>query len=79
MRRPGEITLVALGPLTTVALALKQAPEIVPLLRSFVFMGGSYGGRGNVPESFTAEFNTWADPEALHICLEKIPRSVMVG
>ena len=43
---PGEITLVALGPLTNVALAVKQDPGIVHLLKGFVFMGGALNAQG---------------------------------
>jgi len=58
---PGEITLVATGPLTNIALALHREPRLASWVREFVIMGGS-AGRGNV--SHAAEFNIWADPEA---------------
>jgi purine nucleosidase len=58
---PGEITLVATGPLTNVALALRREPRLASWVRDFVIMGGS-AGRGNVNQA--AEFNMWADPEA---------------
>jgi purine nucleosidase len=58
---PGEITLVATGPLTNVALALRREPRLAFWVRDFVIMGGS-AGRGNV--NHAAEFNIWADPEA---------------
>jgi purine nucleosidase len=58
---PGEITLVATGPLTNIALALRREPRLAQWVRDFVIMGGS-AGRGNV--SHAAEFNIWADPEA---------------
>jgi purine nucleosidase len=61
---PGEITLVATGPLTNIALALRREPRIVQWVRDFVIMGGS-AGRGNVTPA--AEFNIWADPEAAAI------------
>lgn len=61
---PGEITLVATGPLTNVALALRREPRIAQWAREFVIMGGS-AGRGNVTPA--AEFNIWADPEAAAI------------
>jgi len=61
---PGEITLVATGPLTNIALALRREPRLVSLVRDFVIMGGS-ASRGNV--SHAAEFNMWADPEAAAI------------
>lgn len=58
---PGEITLIATGPLTNIALALRKEPRIVSWVRQFVIMGGS-AGRGNVTPA--AEYNIWADPEA---------------
>ena len=58
---PGEITLVATGPLTNIALALHREPRLPQWVREFVIMGGS-AGRGNVTPA--AEFNIWADPEA---------------
>jgi purine nucleosidase len=61
---PGEITLVATGPLTNIGLALRREPRLVSWVRDFVIMGGS-AGRGNVTPA--AEFNIWADPEAASI------------
>lgn len=58
---PGEITLVATGPLTNIGLALHREPRLAQWVRDFVIMGGS-AGRGNV--NHAAEFNIWADPEA---------------
>lgn len=62
---PGEITLVAIGPLTNLALALEHAPEITGLVRQVVVMGGAFGvngHRGNVTPY--AEANIHDDPEA---------------
>ncbi len=59
--RKGEITLVATGPLTNIALAVRREPRLAGWVRDFVIMGGS-AGRGNVTPA--AEFNIWADPEA---------------
>jgi purine nucleosidase len=58
---PGQITLVATGPLTNIALAVKREPRLADWVRQFVIMGGS-SGRGNVTP--VAEYNIWADPEA---------------
>jgi purine nucleosidase len=60
--RPGELTLVTLGPLTNIARALELAPDIASKLRSLVMMGGTSDAVGNV--SPVAEFNIWADPES---------------
>jgi purine nucleosidase len=54
---PGEITLVATGPLTNIALAVKREPRLADWVRGFVIMGGS-AGRGNVTPA--AEYNIWA-------------------
>ncbi|MGD0240740.1 MAG: nucleoside hydrolase [Streptosporangiaceae bacterium] len=58
---PGEITLVATGPLTNIALAVQREPRLADWVRQFVIMGGS-ASRGNVTPA--AEYNIWADPEA---------------
>jgi purine nucleosidase len=60
--RPGELTLVTLGPLTNVARALELAPDIASKLRALVMMGGTSDAVGNV--SPVAEYNIWADPES---------------
>jgi purine nucleosidase len=61
---PGEITLVATGPLTNIGLALRREPRLSRWVRDFVIMGGS-ASRGNM--NHAAEFNMWADPEAAAI------------
>jgi len=61
MAAPGEITLVAVGPLTNIALALRREPGLVESVRDFVLMGGSET-RGNVTPA--AEFNIAVDPDA---------------
>jgi len=62
---PGEITLVAVGPLTNLALALQADPEVATLLKAVVIMGGAFGVAGK-PGNVTpvAEANIWNDPEA---------------
>jgi len=62
---PHEITLVAVGPLTNLALAIRKAPDIVPLVKQVICMGGAIHHPGNMPLS--AEFNVWVDPHAAHI------------
>jgi purine nucleosidase len=61
-QRPGELTLVALGPLTNLAIALNVEPELPLLLKSVVVMGGAYTVPGNTTPA--AEFNILVDPEA---------------
>jgi purine nucleosidase len=67
-RRPGELTLVTLAPLTNVALAVQRAPELPRLLRRLVIMGGSYRSPGNTAP--TTEWNVQVDPEAARIVFE---------
>lgn len=61
-QRPGELTLVCVGPLTNLAIALNVEPRIVELLHAVVLMGGAYNVPGNVTPQ--AEFNIMVDPEA---------------
>jgi purine nucleosidase len=73
---PGELTLVAIGPLTNVALAVRRYPPLVTQVANFVIMGGS-AGRGNVTPA--AEFNIWCDPEAAAIVFGAGWRVTMAG
>jgi len=73
---PGEITLIACGPLSNVAMAIRLEPAIVPRLREIVLMGGSMGV-GNVTPS--AEFNIHADPEAASIVFSSDAKITMIG
>ncbi len=69
---PGEITILAGGPLTNIALALAIEPRFASLTRGIVLMGGSLNPRTDDPEFATSprhEFNFWFDPEAAHIVL----------
>ncbi|MET3498343.1 nucleoside hydrolase [Variovorax boronicumulans] len=59
---PNEITILAIGPLTNIALAVKKSPEIVPLIKKIIYMGGAIDVPGNTTK--TAEFNWWFDPDA---------------
>ncbi|AEC02327.1 Ribosylpyrimidine nucleosidase [Parasphaerochaeta coccoides DSM 17374] len=71
MENPGEITIVALGPLTDIALALILEPRLKDAVRHIVTMGGSMG-MGNATPS--AEFNIYADPEAAYVvCSSGVP------
>ncbi len=62
---PGEVTLVAVGPLTNVALALRKEPRLASALREIVMMGAALRADGNVTPR--AEFNVFADPHAAQI------------
>ncbi|HLA05856.1 MAG TPA: nucleoside hydrolase [Anaerolineales bacterium] len=65
LSNPGEITLVAIGPLTNVALAIRKEPRIVKALKELIIMGGAIRHEGNT--TALAEFNTFVDPHAAHI------------
>ena len=62
---PGEITLLAIAPLTNVALALRQEPRIVEALKEIIIMGGAIRHEGNT--TALGEFNTYVDPHAAQI------------
>jgi len=69
---PGELALLATGPLTNVAYAFEIHPELPRLMDKLVIMGGAYNltpcGKGN--RTPFAEFNIWQDPEAAHIVFD---------
>lgn len=71
MANPGEITIVAIGPLTNVATAIRQHSELAANVRQLVIMGGAVAhlpdGAGNMTPN--AEFNFWVDPEAARATL----------
>ena len=67
-RRPGEIVLIATGPLTNVALAVRQEPELPRLLRRLVVMGGAFDHPGNTTP--LTEFNIDVDPEGAKIVFD---------
>jgi inosine-uridine nucleoside N-ribohydrolase len=61
-KHPHEVTLLVIGPVTNVALAIRMNPEIVPLIKRIVSMGGAFEVPGNTTPA--AEMNVWYDPEA---------------
>lgn len=73
----GDITLVTLGPLTNVALALLREPELARRVSHCFIMGGIGAGHGNATP--TAEYNIWADPEAAKIVYESGMKMTMIG
>jgi inosine-uridine nucleoside N-ribohydrolase len=77
MAHPGEYTLVALGPLTNVALALTLEPRIAGALAELIVMGGAVLTHGNVTEVATA--NLYNDPEAAAIVYQSGAPVVQVG
>ncbi|HEX2222310.1 MAG TPA: nucleoside hydrolase [Candidatus Limnocylindria bacterium] len=66
-RHPGEMTIVALGPLTNVGAAVQHGVDLAGGTRDVVWMGGTLEERGNTTE--TGEWNACVDPEAAEICL----------
>lgn len=70
--RPGELTLVALGPLTNLALAVRLDPSLPERVKRLVIMGGAVTGHGNTGK-IPAEFNIGFDPEAAHVVFEAFP------
>lgn len=73
---PREVTLITLGPLTNVAMALNLDPELAGMIRGLTMMGGSLSG-GNITPA--AEFNIYVDPEAARIVFQSGIPIVMVG
>jgi purine nucleosidase len=86
-RRPGEITLVTLGPLTNLAIAVLREPQLPRLLKGYALMGGAFGVSGNTTP--TTEWNIHCDPEAAKIVFRawaiameadpSIPRPLALG
>lgn len=64
---PGELTLLAIGPLTNVGIALLLEPSLPELIRQVVIMGGAFDHHGNITSH--AEANIWHDPEAAELVL----------
>ncbi|HLX75372.1 MAG TPA: nucleoside hydrolase [Terriglobales bacterium] len=73
---PGEVTLITIGPLTNVGVALRGDPELAAMVRNLVMMGGSLSG-GNITPA--AEFNVYVDPEAARIVFQSGLPITMVG
>jgi len=86
-RRPGEITLVTLGPLTNLAVAALMEPRLPRLLKRWVAMGGTFRAPGNTTP--TTEWNIHCDPEAAKIAFAAwqaaidedplVPRALVLG
>lgn len=65
---PGKVSVVAIGPLTNIAMAVAKDREFVRNVKSLYIMGGSNNGRGNTTSA--AEFNFYVDPEAAQIVMD---------
>jgi len=81
MARPGEVSILAIGPLTNVAMAIRQEAGFAERVKRIVIMGGAVAalpdGAGNVTPN--AEFNFWVDPEAAKVVLRSGIPSVMLS
>ncbi len=74
----GQLTIVAIGPLTNLAQLLRQRPELAKRIKQIVIMGGNVHVPGN--SNKTAEFNFWYDPEAAQVVLASaIPKKILFG
>jgi len=73
---PGELTLVTLGPLTNVAMAVLREPRFAQKVKEAYVMGGAANVIGNQTPS--AEYNIWCDPEAARIVFHSGMRLTMV-
>ncbi len=62
---PGEMTLVCIGPLTNVAVAIRKEPRILKAVKDVIIMGGAIRHQGNTTP--LAEFNVYVDPHAAHM------------
>lgn len=65
LQHPDQITIVAVGPLTNLALAIRMEPRFTAAVKELVIMGGSINHGGNTTP--LAEFNVYCDPHAAHI------------
>ncbi len=75
--RPGEITLVTLGPLTNLAVALEREPSLPSLLAGYTLMGGAFRVPGNTTP--TSDWNVYVDPHAAKRVFERWPRGIAAG
>lgn len=67
LESPGEITIVAVGPLTNLAMAIRREPAVIKAIKALYIMGGAVKVGGNVTPQ--AEFNIYCDPHAAHVVL----------
>ncbi|MCQ4085547.1 nucleoside hydrolase [Saccharibacillus sp. JS10] len=76
-RYSGEITLLAIAPLTNIAMAIQKDPTIVPKIAHLYVMGGTNNSLGNITPA--AEYNFYTDPEAASLVLNSGIPTTMVG
>jgi len=73
---PQKITLVAIGPLTNIAMAIKKNPQVMLKIKRIIIMGGALRVPGN--KSRVAEFNFFVDPEAAKIVFDFPVKKILV-
>ncbi len=77
-KQPGQVTILALGPMTNIAIVLRLRPDLETKIKRIIWMGGNLRVPGN--STAAAEFNLWFDPEAAQIVFRsRIPEKVMFG
>ena len=76
MSNPGELTLIAIGPLTNVAFAIRKEPRIIDAVKEMIIMGGTIQYPGNA--SPLAEYNVFVDPHAAHMVYHSGMRITLV-
>lgn len=73
----GELSIIALGPLTNIAIALLKYPDLPKYIKRLVIMGGTFYGYGNTTPY--SEFNFWCDPHAAEIVLQSDLKKQIIG
>jgi purine nucleosidase len=72
----GRLNILAIGPLTNIALAAKLDPSFNSKIKQLVFMGGAHYGQGNV--NCNGEHNVYSDPESYKICMDELAEKMVV-
>lgn len=73
----GELTIIALGPLTNIALAILKYPDLPKYVKKLIIMGGNFKDFGNTAPY--SEFNFWADPHAAQVVIKSELETVILG
>lgn len=73
----GELSIIALGPLTNIAIALLKYPDLPKYIKKIVIMGGTFHSYGNTAPY--SEFNFWCDPHAAEIVLQSDLNKQIIG
>lgn len=78
LKKEDDISIIALGPLTNIAMAIEREKEAMKNLKELVLMGGSFKSHGNCSQ--VAEFNFWVDPHGAEKVFNELEKSItMVG